>query len=107
MLLPAIDRCRAQGQSVVIRADAAIALLALYEPLERRGARYAIRLPANGVLERRIEDLVTRPRGRPGHVPLVRYRGFECQAASWDGPRRVIAKVEHHLGELCGSSSSL
>jgi len=30
----------------------------------------------------------------------VRYRGFEYQAASWDRPRRVIAKVEHHLGEL-------
>ena len=32
--------------------------------------------------------------------PLVRYRSFEYQAASWDRPRRVIAKVEHHLGEL-------
>jgi Transposase DDE domain group 1 len=37
---------------------------------------------------------------RPGNVPLVRYRSFEYQAASWDRPRRVIAKVEHHLGEL-------
>jgi len=25
---------------------------------------------------------------------------FHYQAASWDRPRRVIAKVEHHLGEL-------
>ena len=100
VLLPVIDRCRAQGQSVVIRADAAFALPALYEALERRGVRYAIRLPANDALERRFEDLVTRPRGRPSHVPLVRYRGFEYQAASWDRPRRVIAKVEHHLGEL-------
>jgi hypothetical protein len=62
--------------------------------------RYAIRLPANDVLERRIEDLLTRPRGRPSHAPLVRYRSFEYQAASWDRPRRVIAKIEHHLGEL-------
>src|SRR5262249_29787446 len=30
----------------------------------------------------------------------VRYRSFEYQAASWDRPRRVIAKIEHHLGEL-------
>jgi hypothetical protein len=30
----------------------------------------------------------------------VRYRSFQYQAASWDRPRRVIAKVEHHLGEL-------
>ena len=48
----------------------------------------------------RIEDLLTRPRGRPSHAPLVRYRSFEYQAASWDRPRRVIAKIEHHLGEL-------
>jgi hypothetical protein len=96
--LPIIDRYRRPGQTVVVRADAAFALL--YEALERRGVRYAIRLPANDVLERRIEDLLTRPRGRVSHAPLVRYRSFEYQAASWDPPRRVIAKIEHHLGEL-------
>ncbi|MBI3625000.1 MAG: IS1380 family transposase [Candidatus Rokubacteria bacterium] len=100
VLLPIIDRYRARGQTVVVRADAAFALPALYEALERRGVRYAIRLPANDVLERSIEDLVTRPRGRPSYVPLVRYRSFAYQAASWDRPRRVIAKIEHHLGEL-------
>jgi Transposase DDE domain group 1 len=31
---------------------------------------------------------------------LVRYRSFQYQAASWDRPRRVIAKVEDHLREL-------
>src|SRR3989454_7608516 len=100
VLLPIIDRYRARGQTVVVRADAAFALPALYEALERRGVRYAIRLPANDILERRIEDLLIRPRGRPSHAPLVRYRSFEYQAASWDRPRRVIAKIEHHLGEL-------
>ncbi len=68
--LPVIDRYRAQGQTVVVRADAAFALPTLYEALERRGLRYAIRLPANDVLERAIEDLLTRPRDRPSH-PLV------------------------------------
>ena len=100
VLLPIIDRYRARGQTVVVRADAAFALPVLYEALERRGVRYAIRLPANDVLERRIEDLLTRPRGRPSYAPLVRYRSFEYQAASWGRPRRVIAKIEHHLGEL-------
>ena len=100
VLLPVIDRCQAQGQTVVLRADAAFALPALYEALERRGVAYAIRLPANAVLERAIEDLLARPRGRPSHAPLVRYRSVPYQAASWDRPRRVIAKVEHHLGEL-------
>src|SRR5437879_10056047 len=49
---------------------------------------------------RAIEDLLTRPRGRPSHTPLVRYRSFQYRTASWDRPRRVIAKIEHHLGEL-------
>ena len=31
---------------------------------------------------------------------MVRYRSFHYQAASWNRPRRVIAKIEHHLGEL-------
>ena len=42
------------------RADAAVALPALSEALERRGVVYAIRLPANAVLERAIEDLLDR-----------------------------------------------
>ena len=100
VLLPIIDQYRRRRRTVVVRADAAFAQPALYEALERRGVRYAIRLPANDVLQQRIEDLLTRPRGRPSHAPLVRYRSFHYQAASWDRPRRVIAKVEHHLGEL-------
>src|SRR5256712_4741351 len=95
VLLPVIDRYRAQGQTVVVRADAAFALPTLYETLERRGVSYAIRLPANDVLERRMEDLLVRPRGRPSHTPLVRYRSFSYQAASWDRPRRGIAQNEH------------
>ena len=46
VLLPIIDRYRARGQTVVVRADAAFALPALYEALERQGVRYSIRLPA-------------------------------------------------------------
>ncbi len=100
VLLPVIDRYQARKRTVVVRADAAFALPALYEALERRDVAYAIRLPANQVLERTIEDLLTRPRGRPSYAPLVRYRSFQYQAASWNRQRRVIAKVEHHLGEL-------
>src|SRR2546430_1114954 len=37
VLLPIIDRYRAQGQTVVVRADAAFALPTFYEALERRG----------------------------------------------------------------------
>jgi hypothetical protein len=100
VLLAIVDRYRRRRQKVVVRADGAFARPEIYEALERRGVRYAIRLPANDVLQRQIEDLLTRPRGRPSHAPLVRYRSFQYQAASWSRPRRVIAKIEHHLGEL-------
>jgi Transposase DDE domain group 1 len=38
--------------------------------------------------------------GRPRRKPLARYQSFLYQAASWKRPRRVVAKVEFHLGEL-------
>ena len=41
-----------------------------------------------------------RPPGRPGKKPLVEYKGFLYQAASWKTDRRVVAKVEHHPREL-------
>ena len=43
---------------------------------------------------------LVRPPGRPSRKPLVRYKSFRCQAESWSKARRVVAKVEHHQGEL-------
>ncbi len=43
----------------------------LYEALEEREVRYAIRLPANDNLERDIAELLTRPVGRPSYKPVV------------------------------------
>jgi hypothetical protein len=34
-----------------------------------------------------------------GYKPLVWYRSFLCQAASWKTARRVVAKGEFHFGE--------
>jgi hypothetical protein len=85
---------------VVFRADAAFAKPEIYETLEERGVKYAIRLPANDNLLRDIEELLTRPIGRPSHKPVVWYKGFLYQAASWKTARRVVAKVEFHAGEL-------
>jgi len=47
-----------------------------------------------------IPKLLFRPPGRPGHNPLVRYKGFSYQAGSRTEPKRIVAKVEHHKGEL-------
>jgi hypothetical protein len=62
--------------------------------------KYVIRIPANENLERDIAELLTRPVGRPSHKPVVWYKSFLYQAASWSTARRVMAKVEFHFGEL-------
>jgi hypothetical protein len=100
LLLPEIERQRKQGKEVWFRADAAFAKPEIYEALEERGAKYAIRIPANDCLLRDIAELLIRPVGRPGHRPVVWYKGFLYRAASWTTARRVVAKVEHHAGEL-------
>jgi hypothetical protein len=100
LLLPEIERQQKLGKEVVFRADAAFAKPEIYEALESRGVKYAIRIPANENLERDIAELLTRLVGRPSHKPVVWYKGFLYRATSWNTARRVVAKVEHHAGEL-------
>jgi len=100
LLLPEIERQQAEGKQVAFRADAAFAKPEIYEALEERGVMYAIRIPANDSLERDVAELLTRSVGRPSHKPVVWYKGFLYQAASWKRARRVVAKVEFHFGEL-------
>ena len=96
LLLPEIERQQAEGKHVTLRADAAFAKPEIYEALEQRGVDYVIRMPANKNLELEIEDILFRPPGRPSAKPLVRYKSFRYQAASWSKPRRIVAKVELH-----------
>jgi len=100
LLLPEIERQQTLGKEVVFRGDAAFAKPEIYEALEQRDVKYVIRLPANDNLQRNVTELLTRPVGRPSHKPVVRYKSFLYQAASWTIARRVVAKVEFHCGEL-------
>lgn len=100
LLLPEIERQQKLDKDVVFRADAAFAKPEIYEALEARGVKYAIRIPANESLERDIAELLTRPVGRPSHKPVVWYKSFLYRATSWKTARRVVAKIEFHCGEL-------
>jgi Transposase DDE domain group 1 len=100
VLEPVIVRYRKRDINLNFRADAAFAKPEVYEFLEGEDIRYAIRLPANQVLQRRIEHLLTRPVGRPPKKPIVSYASFRYQAKGWTQARRVVAKVEWHQGEL-------
>ncbi len=99
VLEPVVARYRGTKQRF-FRGDAAFAKPELYEFLEDEGYRYAIRLPANELLYEQIDYLLTRPVGRPPRKPIVWHTDFDYQAATWSRPRRVVAKVEWHRGEL-------
>lgn len=85
---------------MLFRGDAGFARPKIYEYLEGEGYEYAIRLPANQVLGREIDRFLTVHQiPKPGH-PVVDYHDFSYQAGAWDKPRRVVAKIEWHAGEL-------
>jgi len=100
VLEPVVERYRRRGVRLLFRADAAFAKPEVYEYLKSRDIGYAIRFPANEVLQRHIRHLLKRPVGRPPKRPVVRYHDFMYHAGRWDRPRRVVAKVEWHQGEL-------
>jgi len=100
VLAPTVERYQRERVRLLFRGDAAFAKPEIYEYLEPRGIGYAIRLPANEVLQEHIKHLLKRPVGRPPQKPIVWYHDFRYQAGSWDHARRVVAKVEWHLGEL-------
>ena len=52
------------------------------------------------MLQERIGWLLKRPVGRPAHEVRRFHTDFRYQAGSWTRPRRVVAKVEWHPGEL-------
>jgi Transposase DDE domain group 1 len=100
VLKPIVARYQGTVKSIAFRGDAAFAQPNMYEFLEAEGIEYSIRLPANQILEARIAQLLKRPVGRPAHYVQRFYKSFQYKAASWSRPRRVVAKVEWHLGEL-------
>jgi len=100
VLLPVVAHYHHLDIPKFFRGDAAFARPALYRLLENEDYLYAIRIPANDVLEREIAHLLKRPVGRPPKKPIVLYAGFMYRAASWKQHRRVVAKVEWHREEL-------
>lgn len=97
---PIVERYLKAAVRLLFRADAAFAKPELYDYLETRQIGYAIRLPANEVLQREIAHLLVQPTEWPSRKPIVSYHDITYQAQSWNVSRRVVAKVEWHQGEL-------
>lgn len=100
VLKPVLARYKGRVSRIYFRGDAGFANPEIYDYLEAEGLKYAIRLPTNRVLQERIAHLLTRPVGRPPNAVRRFYASFRYQAGSWRKPRRVVAKVEWHVGEL-------
>jgi len=56
LLLPEIERPQHMGKEIAFRADAAFAKPEIYEALEERGVKDAIRIPTNDSRERDIAE---------------------------------------------------
>jgi len=100
VLEPVVARYRDTVKRLYFRGDVAFANPEIHKFLEAEGTSYAIRLPANRVLQDKIGHLLKRPVGRPPHDLRRYFASFSYQAQSWRKPRRVVAKVEWHPGEL-------
>src|SRR5918997_1809695 len=86
VLEPVVARYRGKVKRRYFRADAAFASPEVYEFLEAEGAGYAIRLPANYVLQDKIRHLLKRPVGRPPLEVRRYYASFRYQAQSRNKP---------------------
>ena len=65
VLKPVVERYQGKVSRIYFRADAGFANPEVYEFLEAERIKYAIRLPANRVLQERIGYLLNRPVGHP------------------------------------------
>jgi hypothetical protein len=104
VLKPVLARYSAEARPSItrrrFRADAAFAIPALFDLLEAEGWDYAIRIKGNPKLHEQIGWLMKRRPGRPPNHVVREYTSFHYRAKSWSKPRRVVAKVEFHPGEL-------
>jgi hypothetical protein len=100
LLDPIVRRYADSGLRKQFRGDAGFARPEIYEYLEEHDFLYAIRLPANAVLERMIEPHLKRPETVEPGDPVVTYHDLRYRAGTWDRPRRVVSKIEWHAGEL-------
>ena len=83
-LKPVVTRYQGKVSRIYFRSDAAFAMPEIYQFLEAERIKYAIRLPANQILQGRIGYLLKRPVGRPPNEVRRFHANFTYQAGSLD-----------------------
>ena len=101
---PVLARYSAEARPSItrrrFRGDAAFAIPALFDLLEAEGWDYAVRIKGNPKLHEQVAWLTKRRPGRPPNGVVGHYTSCHYRAKSWSKPRRIVAKVEFHPGEL-------
>src|ERR1700688_3039878 len=93
VLKPIVTRYQSKVSRLYFRADAGFANPEVYEYLEAEGIKYAIRLPANRVLQERIGYLLKRPVGRPSSDVRRSYASLTYKPRTWSRPPRGSANA--------------
>src|ERR1700686_2826372 len=101
VLKPVVARYQGKVSRIYFRADAGFANPDVYEYLEAEGIKYAIRLPANSILQGRIGYLLTRSVGRPPNVVRCYSAPGDCQGRMASG-RTLSAWLYSHQHEPPG-----
>ena len=83
VLDPVVARYRGKVSRIYFRTDAGFANPEVYDFLEAERIKYAIRLPANRILQDRIGYLLKRPFGQPPNKVRRFHANFSYQAGSW------------------------
>ena len=108
VLVPVVERYKERAIRLYFRGDAAFASPEIYDYLEAEGMLYAIRLPANKVLQESIAHLLKRPpwAGRPrtcaGIMPasVIRPEPGTSPAASSPRSSGIRVSCTHGSGSL-------
>jgi hypothetical protein len=96
VLEPVVARYRNTVKRLYFRGDAAFANPEIYEFLEAEVMGYATRLPPNSILQSKIGRSDTCSSALLGG----QLRQLQLSGAELEEPKRVVAKVEWHPGEL-------
>jgi len=90
----------AKGIKTKLRADAVLAGPRLYNLCEELGVEYAISIKENSRLAEGVVELTKKTEGKNREKVIILYKDFLYQAESWNRPRRIVAKIEHHPAEI-------
>jgi len=89
-----------KGIDIKVRGDAVFAIPGLSELCEELRIDYVVRIKENKKLAELVALYTKRSVGRPGKQPVIKYVSFQYCAGSWEKERKIVAKIEHHQGEL-------